>query len=117
MKIYIAGPMRGISEFNFPAFYAAEEKLRAEGYEPFNPARRDNDHHGTDISKGNETGDEAVAAAQHGFNLREALGADLAYICGEADAIALLPGWENSKGATAERATAIALGLEVIYLD
>lgn len=116
MKIYLAGPMRGIPEFNFPAFYAAADKLRAEGHDVFNPAERDNKKHGTDISKGNATGDEAVAAAQHGFNLREALGADLAFICAEADAIALLPGWEQSKGANAERATAVALGLAVINL-
>ena len=56
------------------------------------------------------------AAAQHGFNLREALGVDLAWICTHADGIALLPGWRNSKGATAEHAAAVALGLEVIEL-
>jgi hypothetical protein len=117
MKIYLAGPMRGIPEFNFPAFYAAAAELRKAGHFVFNPAERDNEKHGTDISKGNATGDESVAASQHGFNLREALGADLAFICAHADAIALLPGWENSKGANAERATAVALGLEVIYLD
>lgn len=116
MKIYVAGPMRGIPEFNFPAFHAAADKLRAEGHEVFNPAERDNERHGTDISKGNETGDESIAAAQHGFNLREALAADLEWICLTADAIAMLPGWENSKGATAERATAIALGHTVIEL-
>lgn len=116
MKIYIAGPMRGIPEFNFPAFFAAAEKLRADGHVVFNPAARDNEHHGVDISKGNETGDESIAAAKHGFNLRDALGADLAYICAEADAVALLPGWENSKGANAERATALALGLTLIHL-
>ena len=47
------------------------------------------------------------------FNLREALGADLAWICAEADAVAVLPGWENSLGAAAEVATARALGLPV----
>lgn len=108
--------MRGIPEFNFPAFYAAAQSLRADGHTVFNPAERDNEHHGTDISRGNPTGSEAQAAAQHGFNLREALSADLQFICLEADAIALLPGWENSKGAQAERATAIALGLQEIRL-
>jgi hypothetical protein len=117
MKLYLAGPMRGIPEFNFPAFFEAAAKLRKEGYLVFNPAERDNEIHGTDISKGNATGDEAVAVAQHGFNLREALGADLAFICYYADGIALLPGWENSKGAKAEKATAEALGLEVMYLN
>lgn len=117
MKIYIAGPMRGIPEFNFPAFYAAADMLKAQGHEVFNPAAKDNERHGTDISKGNITGDESIASAQHGFNLREALSIDLEWICKYADAIALLPGWEGSKGATAERATALALGLEVIYLN
>lgn len=116
MKIYVAGPMRGIPEFNFPAFNAATEKLRAEGHTVFNPAEKDNERHGTDISKGNTAGCEETAAKEHGFNLREALGIDLAYICAEADAIALLPGWENSKGAKAERATAEALGLEILML-
>lgn len=116
MKIYVAGPMRGIPEFNFPAFHAATAKLRADGHEVFSPAEKDNERHGVDISKGNATGDEDIAAKDHGFNLREALGLDLAWICAEADAIALLPGWENSKGATAEHATAVALGLEVIKL-
>lgn len=117
MKVYLAGPMRGYPEFNFPAFFAAAKKLESEGHFVFNPAARDNEKHGTDISKGNPTGDEAVAAKQHGFSLREALGADLAFICADADAIALLPGWERSKGVAAEKATADALGLEVIYLD
>ncbi len=116
MKIYVAGPMRGIPEFNFPAFHAAAAALRAAGHTVFTPAERDNERHGVDISKGNEAGDESVAAVQHGFNLREALAAELAYICRHADAVALLPGWENSKGANAERATAAALGLEIIIL-
>lgn len=116
MKIYLAGPMRGIPEFNFPAFADATARLRAAGHTVFNPAERDNQRHGTDISRGNATGDAHQAAKDHGFNLREALADDLAYICLEADAIALLPNWQISKGATAERATAVALGLQVIEL-
>jgi len=116
MKIYLAGPMRGIPEFNFPAFHSAAAMLRSQGHFVFNPAERDNEKHGTDISKGNKNGDELLATKQHGFNLREALNDDLSFICLEADAVVLLPGWMNSKGATAERATALALGLKVIYL-
>ncbi|MCK1479341.1 DUF4406 domain-containing protein [Bradyrhizobium sp. 197] len=116
MKIYVAGPMRGIPEFNFPAFNAAADKLRAEGHLVFNPAEKDNERHGTDISKGNANGCEETAAKEHGFNLREALGVDLGWICAEGEAVALLPGWENSKGAKAEKAAADALGLEIIIL-
>lgn len=109
--------MRGYPEFNFPAFHAAAAKLREEGYTVFSPAERDIKRHGgVDISKGNATGDEAQATRDHGFNLRIALAEDMAWICKEADAIALLPGWAHSKGAVAEYNTARALGLQIILL-
>jgi len=38
MKIYIAGPMSGLPEFNYPAFHAADAELRALGHETLNPA-------------------------------------------------------------------------------
>ena len=112
--IYVAGPMRGIPEFNFPAFNAITAALRAQGHEVFNPAEADNDKYGTDIGAGNATGDEAQAAADHGFSLREALGRDTAWICAHATAIYLLPGWQRSKGALAELALARALGLWIM---
>lgn len=117
MKVYLAGPMRGIPEFNFPAFHAAAAKLREQGHEVFSPAEKDIERHGTDISVGNASGDEAQAVEEHGFNLREALGIDLAWICAEAEAVALLPGWYHSKGAQAEYKTAMALGLNIINLE
>ena len=117
MNIYIAGPMRGYPEFNFPAFFAAEERLRerTDIGVIFNPARRDNEAHGTDISAGNTTGDEDLAAEEHGFSLREALGADTDWICHNADAIYMLRGWQNSSGARAELALAEALGHKIEY--
>lgn len=105
MKVYLAGPMRGIPGFNFPAFMAAAEQLEAAGLEVFNPAQNDVDH-GFDFD--GTTGNEDLSAL--GFSLRDALGDDLAYICQQADGVALLPGWENSSGARAEVATALALG-------
>lgn len=115
--IYLAGPMTGIPEFNFPAFNAAADKLRAGGHRVFNPAERDIERHGgVDISKGNASGSQEHAAKEHGFSLREALADDTAWICKEATAIAMLPGWENSKGARAEWHLSIALGHEIMYL-
>lgn len=117
-RIYLAGPMSGIKNFNFPAFHRAAAILRAEGHSVFNPAERDIERHGgVDISATNATGDQAQAAKEHGFSLREALADDTAFICREADAIAMLPGWENSKGARAEHALAFALGHTIIYLQ
>lgn len=116
-KLYLAGPMRGIPEFNFPAFQSAAALLRRQGFEVFSPAERDIERHGgKNISAGNANGDEAVAIKEHGFNLRDALADDTAYICKQADGIALLPGWRGSKGAVAEHALAVALGLLVLYV-
>ena len=112
MNIYIAGPVRGIVEFNFPACKVATAKLRAEGHLVFNPAERDEEIHGEDLVKGT-TGDLKEIPQ---FSLRDALGHDTAWICQHADAVYLLPGWQNSKGATAERALGIALGLEIVEL-
>ena len=111
MKVYVAGPMRGIKDFNFPEFDAVAEWIRTFGCTVFNPADRDREKHGDDVNK-SATGDLADIVST-GFSLRDALGADLAWIAAEADAVCVLPGWENSKGAQAEVALARALGLEV----
>ena len=106
-RYYIAGPMRGIEAFNFPAFDAATAKLRAAGYEVFNPAERDRSH-GFDPTGMQGTMEEL---ADFNFDLREALAADCEFICRTSTHIFMLPGWSSSKGATAERALALALGL------
>jgi hypothetical protein len=117
MKIYIAGPMRGYPEFNFPAFFAAETMLQEQGHTVFNPARRDNEDHGADISKGNTEGCIEKAGAEHGFDIRKALAGDLDWICREADAVYVLRGWSGSSGAVAERAAMEAVGGKIIEAD
>jgi hypothetical protein len=112
VKVYLAGPMRGIAEFNFPAFIDAAAKLRAFGYEVWSPAERDINS-GFDPTGMRGDNDELGPS---GFNLREALAEDLAYVTREADIVVLLPGWEKSIGAAAEAAAAHALGLEVLTL-
>lgn len=114
MRVYLAGAMQGIPDFNFPAFHAAAAKLRSDGHYVFSPAENDEDRHGTDIGK-SKTGD-IKEANEKGFSLRQALYEDTRFICQEAEAIALLPGWEYSKGAAAEWHLARALGLQFIYL-
>lgn len=114
-RVYLAGPMTGIPHFNYPAFNAAAARLRAGGFTVFNPAEHDTQMFGKDIS--NPTGCAIQAADEHGFDRRAALKADLTWICENADAIALLPGWERSSGANAEMALAKALSLEVIHIS
>lgn len=115
MKLYLAGPMSGYKNFNFPAFMAAAAMLRGLGHEVFNPAERDLERDGPEFSK-SETGSVLEAEAK-GFNRRVAITDDLMYIINEAEGIALLPGWEASKGANAELWTAKFLDLQVLELQ
>lgn len=110
-KVYLAGKMRGVPEFNKPAFDIAAAKLRAEGHEVFSPVESTISMYG-DVYTGNMTGDESLTP----IDSRRVFAADMEFICKRADAVALLPDWKTSKGATAEHATAVALGLEVIEL-
>lgn len=114
MRIYLAGPMRGIPQFNFTAFHSAAAQLRAQGHEVFNPAERDEQAHGAEVS--NSASGDLADIVHTGFNHRETMKADMAWICDHAEAIAMLPGWEKSKGARAELALAECLGLQVIYV-
>jgi hypothetical protein len=113
--VYIAGPMRGIAGFNFAAFDEAADILKAIGYTVCNPADRDREAHG-DIGWSYTTGD-LDAVAEQGFSLREALAYDTDWISKHADAVAVLPGWEASRGARAEVALAHALGILVAPVD
>lgn len=113
-NVYLAGPMSGLPNFNSPAFDYAAKKLREQGYVVFSPAEWDREVYGEGI-KQNLTGDIAVAASA-GFSLQETMEADTRWICRHATAIALLPGWEKSKGVGVELALARYLGLTVIEL-
>lgn len=118
MNVYVAGPMRGYPHFNFPMFHKATTVLRSQGYAVFSPAEQDIvANGGADPSVGNETGDAEQAKEEHGLTARDCFLRDTEYICKHADIIALLPGWERSKGATAEKALGDALGLMILYLD
>jgi hypothetical protein len=94
VKLYVAGPMRGNDQFNFPAFDAAAEALRAVGHEVRTPAESDR-----------EVGFDPTSNALDGFSMEDALRRDVEMIIW-ADGVALLDGWQQSRGATAEAAIA-----------
>ena len=95
MKVYVSGPMTGYPDFNIPAFNAAAAHLRALGYEVLNP-----------VDGG---ADEAKSWSDY---LRD----DIVLIA-QSDAIAVLPGWEMSRGARLEVHIAHQLGMTVLPLD
>ncbi len=105
MRVYIAGPMRGLPEFGFPAFDEAAAALSAAGHQVVSPAQHDRDN-GFDPTGMNGRED----LTDHGFDLRDALTWDLAQVT-QAQAVMLLPGWRHSSGARAEIATAAAVGI------
>jgi hypothetical protein len=90
-RIYIAGPMTGHLELNFPAFHAAATRIRAMGHDDVIPAEINPDK---------------------GMSWKECMRTDIAALV-TCDAIHLLPGWEKSKGAMLEAHIAERLELEV----
>lgn len=91
--IYVAGPMTGLPDFNYPAFNAAAAQLRAMGHTVLNPAENPVPACGT----------------WQGY-MRMAL-AQLV----QCECIVLLPGWAESKGALIERKLAQVLQMEVVH--
>lgn len=103
MKIYIAGPISGIPQFNAPAFDQAESLWRAAGHTPINPMAIDRAL-GIDIN-----GPTSQVEGSFG---RQAIACDIQYIL-NCNGIALLPGWKKSRGAAVELALAQFLNLPV----
>lgn len=116
MKVYLSGPMRGYENFNHAAFDSAAAYLRAHGHEVFNPAEKDREYDPIGKTWKNKTGDIKAAEAA-GFNRRVAIRNDLNYIMDHAQVIALLNGWEASKGAQAELWLARFLDLHEWHLS
>jgi len=105
--IYIAGPMSGIAQLNFPAFNAEAARLRALGHAVINPAEINGDDPEAVAAM------SAVGLAQH---WRNCMRADITALM-TCDAISMLPGWEHSKGATIEHYNARSLGFDVIFAE
>lgn len=118
-RMYVAGPMTGIPYFNFPKFDAARDHYIQLGYEVFNPADHDRSLLGKPKNwmptDEHHDGQWKRWTIDNAPSLREMLGADLNWIAHQADAIVMLPGWENSRGANAEWALAKALDLNIRY--
>lgn len=89
MRIYLAGPMRYLPDFNYPAFDKASARLRSAGHTVFNPADNDRD-------KGYSAEIEAAGGTISPLLHRKIITDDLMWIINHADAIAFLPGWDGS---------------------
>lgn len=92
MSVYIAGPMTGHPDFNYPAFAYAAIVLRAKGVDARSPHEIDNE------------GQEQTWE----WYMRRAIQMLL-----DCDEIVMLPGWQESRGACFERSVAEVLGMPI----
>jgi hypothetical protein len=108
MKIYLSGPMRGLKDWNREAFDVATRLWQQDGHQVFSPWANLR-------ALGYEKDKEVEPTSQSGKeHLKHVMMGDIASIYAS-DAIALLRGWEWSRGCTVELALAQFLGLK-IYL-
>ena len=92
--VYIAGPMTGLTDFNRESFKLADRDLRLAGFETRNPAV---------LPIGWSKYEDYIAVG-------------LAMLA-TADLVALLPGWEKSKGAGIEAEYAKSNGIPVVEIS
>ena len=90
-KLYLSGAMTGHPDLNFPAFHAAQAELHRAGFVVMNPARN---------------------GLPMGLQWHQYMRRDLSMLIA-CNGIALLPGWERSRGARLEVAWADALQMPV----
>lgn len=90
MRIYIAGPVTGKPDLNRPAFESAAVCLEAAGHTPIVPHWF------------------VPPYAEWQTAMRRSI--ETLVKC---DGVALLPGWQGSKGARIERSLALDLGMDV----
>jgi hypothetical protein len=97
MRAYVSGPMSGLPNFNYPAFYEATFELRRRGHFVISP----------------------VECAEHldgtGAEWADYMRVDLPELV-QCDTIVLLHGWHRSRGARLEHHIALELGMRVLTL-
>lgn len=109
MRLYVAGPMSGYPEHNFPAFRKAARLLRDMGHEVTSPVEMD-EASGFDASTAPNV--EAGSAEWAKFLAR-----DVIVIAGDVEGVVVIDGWEQSRGAALEVHVARELGKHVYRIE
>lgn len=120
-RLYIAGPMTGLPEFNYPAFMEAEKRLNDMGYKVENPARIDDMflaqcrwNHDKGCYNGQPACGECRSCKERDWvwYMRKAT-----VMLVQSDGVALLDRWWESRGAWIEADLARQLNMEIRPLD
>jgi hypothetical protein len=113
-KYYLAGPMSNIAAFNFPAFDAACERLRAANFEIVSP----HEHDTPETQKAARASKDGKSLGGGAESWAECLARDVVLIGDKCEGIIFLPGWINSRGAKLEAFTGLLCGKKFgIYID
>lgn len=89
-RVYLAGPMSGIADMNYPAFAEKTAELRALGHFVVSPAE----------------------LCPIGTSYADAMRKDIMVLV-QCDTIYMMRGWQQSKGATIELSIARVLEMEI----
>jgi len=116
IRTYIAGPMKGIPSFNFPAFDDARNMIdwHWDGFEAVSPADIDRSHgfYPNELPDDQDWNIIPPSAGTREEIIRRDIDAVLS-----CDAIYMLPGWEKSAGAKAELHLARWAGKKIYHHD
>ena len=110
-RIYLAGPMTGLPEYNAPAFRAATFDLRNRGIEVWSPVEMDEED-GVNLEA--EAASATTLHSDPGWDWARALARDIGVVIRDVEAVVVLPGWTKSRGAFLETETAYAQGKSVL---
>lgn len=94
MIVYISGPMTGYEDLNFPEFEKAADRLRQQGHVVISPH---------EIDQPVKTWEACMKE-----DIKQLM---------RCSTVAVLPGWEQSKGARIEVELARSLGMRIIHAE
>jgi hypothetical protein len=117
VRLYIAGPMTGIPQFNYQAFISAAADLRSMGFDVVSPAELD-DPEDRAAALASPDGKMLTYTAGTGKTWGDFLARDVKLLADDGiEGIFVLPGWEKSKGARLETFVGHLNGLPIIRLS
>jgi hypothetical protein len=111
---YLAGPMTGIPQFNFPAFRDNAERLRQKGYDILSPHEQDS--LAVQAAAWASPDGELDANGQiAGETWGDILARDVKLVADKVCGVLVLDGWHRSRGARLETFVAYLTGKPVLW--
>ena len=115
-KWYLAGPMTGIPQFNFPAFKKAATTLRIAGFNIISP--HETDSPAVQAAAWASSDGKLIAGVIAGETWGQILARDVELVADKVGGIVFLPDWTTSRGALLEAFVGLLCGrMFAVYED